>query len=63
MLYHGVKTEEGVLMRMIMFRAVLLNAPVKTLRPRTEAGAENTLSLLEKASEYLKSLKPDDWAR
>ena len=62
MLYHGVKTEEGVLMRMNNVPRSIAERAGEDFKARTEAGAENTLSP-RKASEYLKSLKPDDWAR
>ncbi|EKF9565506.1 DEAD/DEAH box helicase [Vibrio cholerae] len=62
MLYHGVKTEEGVLMRMNSVPRSIAERAGEDFKARTEAGAEKTLSP-RKASEYLKSLKPDDWAR
>jgi len=60
MLYHGVKTEEGVLMRMNSVpRSVAETVGLKFKEKRTEDG-----SLVPKAAnEYLKSLQTDDWER
>ncbi|MGN2378039.1 DEAD/DEAH box helicase [Vibrio cholerae] len=61
MLYHGVKTEEGVLMRM--------NSVPRSIAERVgedfKAQADNADIALSprKAGEYLKSLKTEDWAR
>lgn len=61
MLYHGVRTEEAVLMRM--------NGVPRSIAEQTgdafKAQADSTETALSprRAGEYLKSLKSEDWAR
>lgn len=62
MLYHGVKTEEAVLMRMNSVPRSIAERAGEDFKAVTEASAEHALSP-RKANEYLKSLKPDDWER
>ena len=60
MLYHGVRTEEGVLMRMNSVpRSVAENAGADF---KSQVGGIDAVASPARASEYLKSLKVDDWA-
>nr|WP_289072845.1 DEAD/DEAH box helicase [uncultured Halomonas sp.] len=62
MLYHGVKTEEAVLMRMNSVPRSIAERVGEDFRIQTDGDAEVALSP-RKAGEYLKSLKTEDWAR
>jgi hypothetical protein len=61
MLYHGVRTEEGILMRMNSVpRSVAEQAGEDFKR---KAGEMNASVSPKQAGDYVKSLKAEDWAR
>ncbi len=62
MLYHGVKTEEAVLMRMNSVPRSIAERAAEDFRMQTDGGIDAVLSA-RKAGEYLKSLKAEDWIR
>jgi replicative superfamily II helicase len=61
MLYHGVSTEEGVLMRMNAVPRTIAEAAGKELRNKMR-GQEDLLAP-KMATEYLKGLSSADWSR
>src|SRR5690606_17598638 len=62
MLYHGVKTEEAVLMRMNSVPRSIAERAGEDFRVQADGGADVAL-FPRKAGEYLKSLRTEDWAR
>jgi hypothetical protein len=62
MLYHGVQTEEAVLMRMNSVPRSIAERAGEDFRAQTDDGAGVALSP-RKAGEYLKSLRTEDWVR
>lgn len=62
MLYHGVKTEEAVLMRMNSVPRSIAERAGEDFR--IQAGGESDVALSpRKAGDYLKSLRTEDWSR
>ncbi len=62
MLYHGVQTEEAVLMRMNSVPRSIAERAGKDFRAQTDGGDDVALSP-RKAGEYLKTLTTEDWAK
>jgi len=61
MLYHGVKSEEAVLMRMNSVPRSIAEKAGQDFKQQISSTNETLLPTL--ASDYLKSLKSDDWGR
>ncbi|MGM8858198.1 DEAD/DEAH box helicase [Enterobacter hormaechei] len=63
MLYHGVKTEEAVLMRMNSVPRSIAERAGEDFKARNVEGGVDLKLSPRKANEYLQSLKSEDWAR